>query len=98
MVWHLFPEALPLASESIALLRSSSVGSVYSSVITGKLSRTHQSSSTNYTGDNKVDVYLKEPNTISFEHKYVNESTVMTIITNLTNTHICGFDGLSTTI
>ena len=33
-----FPGALPLVSESIDLLRSSSVGSVSSSVITGKLS------------------------------------------------------------
>ena len=34
----------------------------------------------------------------SFEHKYVNESTIMTIITNLPNKNSCGFDGLSTTI
>ena len=33
-----FPGALPLVSESIALLKSYSVGSVYSSVITGRLS------------------------------------------------------------
>ena len=38
-----------------------------------------QSSSINYTGDTKCDSYLKEPNIISFEHKYVNESTIMTI-------------------
>ncbi len=44
------------------------------------------------------DEYLKEPNKISFEHKYVNESIIMTIITNLPNTNSCGFDGLSTTI
>ena len=35
---------------------------------------------------------------MSFEHKYVNESTIMTIITNLSNKNSCGFDGLSTTI
>ena len=35
---------------------------------------------------------------LSFEHKYVNESTIMTIITNLPNKNSCGFDGLSTTI
>ena len=57
-----------------------------------------QSSSINYTGDKKCDAYLKEPNKISFEHKYVNESTIMTIITNLLNKNSYGFDGLSTTI
>ena len=57
-----------------------------------------QSSSINYTGDKKCDAYLKDPNKISFEHKYVNESTIMTIITNLPNKNSCGFDGLSTTI
>ena len=37
--WYgIFSGVLPLVSESIALLRSSSVGSVSSSVITGKLS------------------------------------------------------------
>ncbi len=31
-----------------------------------------QSSSISYTGDNKFDSYLTEPNKVSFEHKYVN--------------------------
>ena len=58
-----------------------------------------QSSSINYTGDKTFDAYLKEPNKISFEHKYVNESTIMTIIiTNLPTKNSCGFDGLSSTI
>ena len=57
-----------------------------------------QSSSINYTGDKTFDAYLKEPNRISFEYEYVNESTIMTIITNLPNKNSCGFDGLSTTI
>ncbi len=57
-----------------------------------------QSISINYTGDKTFDAYLKEPNKISFEHKYVNESTIMTIITNLPNKNSCGFDGLSTTL
>ena len=57
-----------------------------------------QSSSIKYTGDKKIDVYLKEPNKISFEHKYVNKSTIMTIITNLPSKNTCGFDGISTTI
>ena len=52
-----------------------------------------QSSSINYTGDKTFDA-----NKISFEHKYVNESTIMTIITNIPNKNSCGFDGLSTTI
>ncbi len=51
-----------------------------------------QSSSINYTGNKTFDAYLKESNKISFEHKYVNESTVMTIITNLPNKNSCGFD------
>ena len=38
-----------------------------------------------------------EPNKISFEHKYVSESTIMTIITNLPNKNSCGFNGLSPT-
>ena len=42
-----------------------------------------QSSSISYTGDNKFDSYRTEPNKVSFEHKCVNESTIMTIITNL---------------
>ena len=45
-----------------------------------------------------MDAYLKEPNKISFEHKYVNEYTIMTIITNLPTKNSCGFDRLSTTI
>ena len=57
-----------------------------------------QSSSINYTGDTTFDAYLKEPNNISFEHNYVNESTIMTIITSLPNKTSCGFDGLSTII
>ena len=57
-----------------------------------------QSSSINYTGDKTFYAYLKEPNEISFEHKYVNESTIMTIITNLPNKNNSAFDGLSTTI
>ena len=57
-----------------------------------------QSNSINYTGNKTFDAYLKEPNKISFEHKYVNESTIITIITNLPNKNSCGFDGLSTTI
>ena len=57
-----------------------------------------QSNSINDTGDKPFDAYLKEPNKISFQHKYVNESTIMTIITNLPNKNSCGFDGLSTTI
>ena len=40
-----FPEALPYLSESIALLRSSSVGSVSSSVITGRVSMVSSASS-----------------------------------------------------
>ena len=39
-----FPGALPLVSESIALLRSSSVGSVSSSVITGRVSMVYSAS------------------------------------------------------
>ena len=56
-----------------------------------------QSSSINYTGDKTFDAYLRAKKN-SFEHKYVNESTIMTIITNLPNKYSCGFDGLSTTI
>ena len=56
-----------------------------------------QSSSISYTGDKKIDSYLTEPNKVSFDHK-LNESTIMTIITNLPNTNSCGFDGLSTRI
>ena len=43
-------------------------------------------------------MHILEPNKISFEHKYVNKSTIMTIITNLPIKNSCGFDGLSTTI
>ena len=43
-------------------------------------------------------MHILEPNKISFEHKYVNKSTIMTIITNLPIKNCCGFDGLSTTI
>ena len=56
-----------------------------------------QSSSINYTGEKNLIHNLKEPNKISFEHKYVNESTIMTISTNLPNKNRCGFDGLSKT-